>query len=178
MAAFDLKAKLAELNLVLPPAPAPVASYLPGVASGDLVIVSGQLPMKDGQLLAIGPVGSAVTLEQAQAAARQCVLNGLAIIDAGIGGNWDRFVRAVRLGVFVCSDNAFVEQHKVANGASDLLVEVLGDAGRHARAAVGVNALPLGASVEVELMVEVRSKPPTPGNGPTKRGLLSHRPTW
>lgn len=171
MAGFNLKARLTELNLTLPPAPAPVASYLPGVMSGNLVFVSGQLPLKDGQLLATGPVPSAATLEQAQAAARQCVLNALAIIDAGIAGRWERFVRAVRLGVFVQSDDRFTEQHKVANGASDLLVEIFGDGGRHARAAVGVNALPLGASVEVELIAEVQGTPPEQEKKP--RGIFS-----
>jgi enamine deaminase RidA (YjgF/YER057c/UK114 family) len=174
MADFDLQARLGELGLTLPPPPAPVASYLPGVASGDLVFVSGQLPMKDGQLLAVGPVPTTVSLEQAQAAARQCVLNALSIIDAGIGGKWSRFVRMVRIGVFVQSADDFTQQHLVANGASDLLVEILGDAGRHARAAVGVNALPLGASVEIEFAAEIVSKPPER----PRRGIFSHRPTW
>ena len=156
----SLKDRLAELGLALPTPAAPVASYLPATASGDLVVVSGQLPMRDGALLASGPVPSAVSVADAAAAARQCVLNGLAAVDLGIAGHWFRFVRVVRLGVYVWSDAGFGEQHKVANGASDLLVEVFGDAGRHARAAVGAAGLPLGASVEVELMLEVRSQPP------------------
>lgn len=168
----DLRARLTELGLELPAAPAPVASYLPGVMSGDLVFVSGQLPMRGGALLAQGPVPSRVNLEDAQAAARQCVLNGLAIADAGIAGNWRRFVRVVRIGVFVLSDAGFAEQHKVANGASDLLVEIFGDAGRHARAAVGVHALPLHASVEIELILHIRGAPPP------RRGIFSYRPTW
>lgn len=110
--------------------------------------------MKEGSLLAIGSVPSTVSIEQAQAAARQCVLNGLAVVAAEVG-SIDRIRRIVRLGVFVQCDTGFTEQPKVANGASDLLVRVFGEAGRHARAAVGSIALPLGASVEVEMLVEV-----------------------
>lgn len=152
----DIKSKLAELNLVLPEPPKPVASYIPAVRAGDLLYVSGQLPMKDGQLMAIGKVPSAVPIELARSAARQCALNGLAIVGAELGGDWSRLVRIVRLGVFVQSDDDFTQQPQIANGASDLLQQLLGEPGRHARAAVGVNALPLGAAVEVELLVQVR----------------------
>lgn len=152
---MDLHARLRELGLTLPPAPKPVAAYVPCVRAGDLVCVSGQLPMKEGSLLATGPVPSKISLDQAQQAARQCALNALAILDQEIGGDWSRFRRIVRLGVFVCCDNDFVDQPKVANGASELLVQILGEQGRHARAAVGANALPLGASVEVELLAQV-----------------------
>jgi enamine deaminase RidA (YjgF/YER057c/UK114 family) len=157
---FDLRRRLDELGLQLPDPPKPVASYLPACASGDLIFVSGQLPMKAGQLLASGPVASACSLENAQAGARQCVLNALAIVDAGIAGLWFRFERVVRIGVFVASEASFTEQHKVANGASDFLVEIFGEQGKHARAAVGVPCLPLGASVEVEFTFAVRGKPP------------------
>ena len=153
---MDIHAKLKELGCVLPKAPKPVATYVPSVRIGNLIYISGQLPMSEGKLVAIGQVPSKVTIEQAQAAAKQCALNGLAIIDDQLGGDWSKFVRVVRLGAFVSSDDSFTEQPKVANGASDFLGQVLGDAGKHARAAVGVNTLPLGASVEVELLVEVR----------------------
>ncbi len=153
---MDLRAKLASLGLWLPAAPQPVASYVAAVRSGNLIFVSGQLPLKDGKLTGAGTVPSSMTLDAAQAAARICVLNALAIIDRALDGEWSRFVRVVRLGVFVASDDGFTEQSRVANGASDLLVEVFGEAGRHARAAVGVNALPLGAAVELEMAVEVR----------------------
>jgi enamine deaminase RidA (YjgF/YER057c/UK114 family) len=153
---MDIHAKLASLNLKLPAAPKPVAVYVPAVRTGNLIYVSGQLPMSEGQLIANGPAPSAVSLEQAQAAARQCALNALAIVGDQIGGDWSRLVRIVRLAVFVASDNSFTDQPKVANGASELLGQVFGDAGKHARAAVGVNVLPLGASVEVEMIVEVR----------------------
>ncbi|HMN96164.1 MAG TPA: RidA family protein [Phycisphaerales bacterium] len=148
--------RLASLGLVLPPAPKPVASYVPAVRSGSLVFVSGQLPFRDGALAATGPVPSATSLEAAQAAARQCVLNALSVLASQLDGDLSRVTRIVRLGVFVCSDAGFSEQPKVANGASDLLQEIFGEAGRHARAAVGSIALPLGASVEVEMLAEVR----------------------
>jgi len=155
MAELNLNAKLTELGLALPPAPEPVAAYLPWRVDGSgQIVVSGQLPMKDGELLATGPLPD-TSLEQAQQAARQCVLNGLAIIDKALDGDWSRFSHMVRIGVFVCSDPLFTEQHKVANGASELLAQVLGDQGRHARAAVGVIALPLGATVELELTAAV-----------------------
>jgi len=146
---------LRSLGLSLPTPPKPVASYIPSVRTGMLVFVSGQLPLKDGALLATGPVPSAVGLDQAKAAARQCVLNALAVLAAELDGNLDRVRRVVRVGVFVCSDAGFTDQPKVANGASDLLQEIFGERGRHARAAVGSIALPLGASVEVELCAEV-----------------------
>ncbi len=149
-------ARLAALGLVLPPAPKPVASYVPAVRTGSLVFVSGQLPFKDGQLLATGAVPSKTSIEAGQAAARQCVLNALAVLADQIDGDLDRVVRIVRLGVFVCSEPGFTEQPKVANGGSELLQELFGERGRHARAAVGSVALPLGASVEIEMLAEVR----------------------
>jgi enamine deaminase RidA (YjgF/YER057c/UK114 family) len=147
--------RLRELGLTLPPAPKPVAAYIPAVRSGNLVFISGQLPFKDGQLLATGPVPSPVSLEQAQAAAKQCVLNCLAVLADQAGGTLDRVKRIVRLGVFVCSQPGFTEQPKVANGASELLQQLFGESGRHARAAVGSIALPLGAAVEIEMVAEL-----------------------
>lgn len=152
---MTIESKLANLGLSLPTPPKPVAAYIPCVRTGNLVVVSGQLPMAAGQLLATGRVPSVVDLEQAQECARQCVLNGLAILKAELDGDWSGLVKVVRVGVFVQSDDGFAEQPQVANGASQLLVDVLGDAGRHARAAVGVNALPLNAPVEVEFTFEV-----------------------
>ncbi len=147
--------QLAELGLTLPTVPAPVASYIPGVRVGQLVLTSGQLAFADGRLMHPGHVGAEVTLEQAQACARQALLNALAIVASQAGGI-DRIARIVRLGVFVASAAGFNDQPKVANGASDLLLQVFGDLGRHVRAAVGVNELPLGACVEIELTAEVR----------------------
>lgn len=147
--------RLAELQLTLPPVTPPVGSYIPGVRVGPLVLVSGQLPMSQGKLLAVGKVGRDVTLEEANRAARQCALNALAIA-AETAGGIDRIARVVRLGVFVNSADGFTDQPKVANGASDLMVDLFGDAGKHVRAAVGCNELPLNAAVEVEMMVEHR----------------------
>ncbi len=151
----DLPAQLARLNLTLPTPPAAVASYVPAVRVGDLITVSGQLPMRDGKMVATGPVPSATSIESAQDAARQCILNGLAQVGHLIDNDWLRLTRVVRLGVFVCSDAGFDQQHIVANGASDLLFELLGETGRHARAAVGVIALPLAACVEIEMTVQI-----------------------
>lgn len=152
---MDIDAKLKSLGLAMPAAPAPVGSYLPGVRTGNLILLSGQIPFKDGKLLQTGSVPSQASLKQAQASARQCVLNGLAIVRQMLDGDLSRVRRVVRLGVFVQSDNGFFDQAKVANAASDLMVELFGDAGRHVRASVGVNALPLNSTTEVEMMVEV-----------------------
>jgi len=147
--------RLAELGLSLPTPPRPVAAYVPAVRTGSLLYVSGQVPLRDGALVATGPVPSMVTPDLAAEAARQCVLNGLAVMRAELDGDLDRVRQIVRVGVFVCSDPGFTGQPAVGNGASELLVDLFGDAGRHARAAVGSVALPLGASVEVEFLVEV-----------------------
>ncbi len=153
---MSIETKLAERGLVLPLAPNPVAAYIPCVRTGNLVVVSGQLPMSAGHLLVTGRVPSVVDLEQAMECARQCVLNGLAILKNELGGDWSKLVRVVRVGVFVQCDAGFDGQPQVANGASQLLVDLLGDAGRHARAAVGTNALPVNAPVEIEFTFEVR----------------------
>lgn len=146
---------LAGLGFTLPAAPKPVAAYVPAVRSGNLIFVSGQLPMSSGALLQTGPVPSKVSIEDAQVAARQCALNALAVIADQLGGDLTKVKRVVRLGVFVQSDDRFDGQPKVANGASEFMQAVFGEAGRHARAAVGTNALPLDATVEVEVLVEV-----------------------
>jgi enamine deaminase RidA (YjgF/YER057c/UK114 family) len=153
---MDFAAHLASLGIALPPAPKPVAAYIPAVRTGNLIFVSGQLPMRDGALIATGPVPSACSIDLARECARQCILNALAVVGDQLGGDLTRVVRIVRVGAFVQSDDGFTEQPKVANGASELLQQVFGEVGRHARAAVGTNALPLGASVEIDLVVEVR----------------------
>lgn len=143
----QLQTNLEKLGLALPEVPKPVASYVPAKKVGGLIYVSGQLPLREGQLMVTGPVPSKVSVEDAQAAARQCVLNGLAAaMSVGTPAS------VVRVGGFVQSDDGFDGQPKVINGASDLLLELFGDAGRHVRAAVGANALPLNASVEVEFV--------------------------
>jgi enamine deaminase RidA (YjgF/YER057c/UK114 family) len=146
---------LAKLGLTLPTPARPVAAYVPTVRTGNLVFVAGQLPFVDGKLPKTGRVGEGVTLEEGQLYARLAALNALAAVKAEVG-DLARVTRVVRVGAFVASADAFTDQPKVANGASELLVQVFGEAGRHARSAVGVNALPLGAPVEIELLVEVR----------------------
>ena len=153
---MSIEKKLEELGLSLPEAPKPVAAYVPALISGNHLFVSGQLPMSGGELLATGKVSSQISIEQAQQAARQCVLNALAIARAELGGDLSRLIRVVRVGVFVQSDDDFFAQPQIANGASEFLQEILGDAGRHVRAAVGVNALPLNTPVEIEFIFEVK----------------------
>ena len=153
---FSIDDRLHDLGIEIPVAPAPVASYVPAVQTGSLLIVSGQVPFKDGKVLAHGPVPSVVSAEDAAVAARQCAINGLAVAKASLDGDLSRITQVVRLGVFVQSDDRFDGQPTVANGASELMVDIFGDAGRHARAAVGVNALPLDVSVEIEFVFEVR----------------------
>ncbi len=153
---MNIHDKLAELGLTLPDPPKAVAAYVPAAQVNGMVIVSGQLPMQDGQLTVTGPVPSKASLEASERAARTCVLNALAVVDPLLDGDWSRLVRVVRIGVFVASDPTFTDQHLVANGASELLVKLLGEQGRHARAAVGVQSLPLGASVEIEFTFQVK----------------------
>jgi len=148
--------RLSELGLALPPAPAPVAAYVPAVRTGNLVFVSGQIPFVDGELIARGRVPDVVDVEQAALAARACALNGLSVLAAQLEGGLSDVLRIIRIGVFVQCEPGFSGQPIVANGASELLVEIFGNAGRHARAAVGSIGLPLDATVEIELLVEVR----------------------
>ncbi len=138
----------------MPTVPGPFGAYVPAKRVGDLVFVAGQLPMKDGKLTAVGQVPSRCSMEQAKAAARQCVINALAAVKA-VEGTIDRLSGVARVGAFVSSDSGFVEQPKVANGASEFLLELFGESGKHVRAAVGVNTLPLDASVEVEFVFTI-----------------------
>lgn len=146
--------RLAALGIQLPTAPKPVASYVPVRISGHQAFVSGQLPFENGKLPAEGTVPVTVTPEAAKAMARRCVVNALACLQQALG-SIDRVRGVVKVGVFVASDAGYGGQPGIANGASDLLVEVFGEAGRHARAAVGVPALPLNATVEVEFVFEI-----------------------
>jgi enamine deaminase RidA (YjgF/YER057c/UK114 family) len=150
----DPEANLARLGLVLPTPAKPVAAYIPARRSGSLLFISGQIPVRDGAMLATGRVPDVVSLEKARECARQCALNGLAAAKAELG-SLSRIARVVRVGCFVACEDGFGDQPKVANGASELLVEVFGEAGRHARAAVGTNALPLNVPVEVEFLFEM-----------------------
>jgi enamine deaminase RidA (YjgF/YER057c/UK114 family) len=146
--------RLAELGLSVPEVAKPVAAYVPAVRSGNYVYTSGQLPMRDGQLLATGKVGGEVTPEEATECARQCALNAIAAVRAEVG-DLSNIKRIVKVVAFVASTPDFTGQPGVANGASELFGDVFGETGQHARSAVGVPVLPLDAPVEVELLVEV-----------------------
>lgn len=145
--------RLAERDITLPQAPAPVGAYVPAVRAGSLVFTAGQLPLVDGAVAATGKVGAEIDVDAAAQLARTCALNALAAVDALVG--LDSVVRIVKVVGFVASAPGFTAQPAVVNGASDLLGEVFGDAASHARSAVGVAELPLGVPVEVELVVEV-----------------------
>jgi enamine deaminase RidA (YjgF/YER057c/UK114 family) len=146
--------RLAELGLAVPEVAKPVAVYVPAVASGDLVFTSGQLPMRNGELMVTGKVGGEVSVEEAVACAQQCALNAIAAVRS-IVGDLDRVAQVVKVVAFVASTPDFTGQPGVANGASELLGKAFGDAGVHARSAVGVPVLPLDAPVEVEIVVRV-----------------------
>jgi enamine deaminase RidA (YjgF/YER057c/UK114 family) len=150
-----IEKKLAEVGITLPTPAAPIANYLPFVRTGNTVVISGQLCFgSDGKLVAKGQLGAAVSIEDGQKAARACVVNLLSQLKGAIG-DLDKVVRVIRLGGFINSAAGFADGPKVMNGASDLIVEVFGDKGRHARTTVGVSALPLDAAIEVEGLFEV-----------------------
>ncbi len=147
--------RLSALKITLPEAPAPVAAYVPAVQAGEFVYTAGQLPLVAGQLQHTGVVGQDLTLDEAVECARICALNAIAAVK-GVVGDLDRVERVVKITGWVASANDFTDQPKVLNGASELIVAIFGDAGKHARAALGVNVLPLGAPVEVEMIVKVK----------------------
>lgn len=148
-------AKLSSLGITLPTPAAPVANYVGFVKSGNQVFISGQLPLENGELKFIGKVGSKISVDDAKKAARLCAINLLAQLKSACDGNLDRVTRCIKLGVFVNADADFIDHPTVANGASDLMVEALGDAGKHARAAVGSGSLPRGVCVEVDAIFEI-----------------------
>lgn len=152
---MSIEQRLKELGITLPPAPAPGANYVPYVREGNLIFVAGQLPREaDGQLQHVGKVGDELSVEDGYASARVCALNCLAQLQAALG-SLDRVKRIVRVGGFVNCTDGFTQQAQVINGASDVIVEVLGDRGKHARAAVGNNSLPRNVATEVELVAAV-----------------------
>ena len=146
--------RLKKLNIVLPPAPAPAANYVPYVKSDKLIFVSGQIPMLNGELIT-GKVGKNIEIEDTKKAARLCGLAIISQLNEATNSNLDEINRIVKLGGFVNCIDEFTQQPEIINGASDLMVEVFGDRGKHARSAVGMAALPLGIAVEIELIVEV-----------------------
>lgn len=151
----DVLRRLEDRGLQLPPPPEPVASYEPVSHVGPVAFVAGQIPMHDGQLLHPGKLGTSVSVEMGQEGAARAALQALSALRHHLGGSLDRLVRIAQVTVYVAADAGFVEHSRVANGASDLLVDVLGARGRHARAAVGVSSLPLGSSVEVAVTAEL-----------------------
>lgn len=153
---MSIEKKLAELGLDIPMTPQAVANYVGFSIVGNLVIVSGQLPFKNGQLEFKGKVGQNISLEQAQEAARLCAINILSQLKTACDGDLNKVKNCIRLGGYVNCTPDYTDQPKVINGASDLMVAVFGEHGKHARAAVGVNALPLGVCVEVEAMFELK----------------------
>jgi enamine deaminase RidA (YjgF/YER057c/UK114 family) len=150
-----IDARLNELNITLPAPPAPVASYVPYVVTGNMVFISGQVTMAADGLKYIGKVGADISLEDGKAAARLCAINVIAQVKAACGGDLDRVKRCVKVGVFVNAVADFTQHPEVANGASDLFQEVFGDAGKHSRAAVGAGSLPRGVATEVEAVFEI-----------------------
>ena len=153
--AGQIDARLAELGITIPEAAAPVANYVGHVVSGNIVFVSGQVTIVDGQLQYIGKLGDSISLDDGYQAARLCAINIIAQLKAACGGDLDRVKRVVRLGGCVNSTPDFKDQPKVINGASDLMVEVFGDKGKHSRAAVSAGALPSGVAVEVDCIAEI-----------------------
>jgi len=150
-----IDARLTELGITLPAPAAPVANYIPYNVAGKLVVVSGQIPLRDGKIAFTGKVGGTVSMEDGRAAARLCFINLVAQVKAACGGDLDRVTRVVRLGGFIAAGPDFTQHAVVMNGASDLAVEVFGEAGRHARTTIGVPSLPGDAAVEVEGMFEI-----------------------
>ncbi|MBI4459907.1 MAG: RidA family protein [Acidobacteria bacterium] len=153
---MTVEEKLREMGLELPSPPAPVAAYLPCVRAGNLLFISGQIPKEKGELKYRGHAGSELSVQEAVQAARLCALNALSVLQQEVG-DFARVKRIVKLTGFVGSAAGFHEQPKVVDGASQLLVDLFGEKGRHARATVGVNELPLGAAVEIEMIVEVEA---------------------
>lgn len=150
-----IEERIVKLGLVLPEAPAPVASYVPVVCTGNLLFISGQIPFKDGDLPWKGLVGRDVSVKDGQEAARTCILNALAVIKKELG-SLDKIERIVRLSGFIACAPDFFQQPQVINGASDLLVEIFGERGKHSRVALGVASLPLNAPVEIDIICEIR----------------------
>jgi enamine deaminase RidA (YjgF/YER057c/UK114 family) len=151
---FD--ARIKELGIELPAAPKPLGSYVPAVRTGSLVYLSGQLPLLDGKLIRTGVVGRDIDVQEANALALQCAINALSVLSEFLGGSLDSVKRCVKLSGYVASANDFTQQPQVINGASDLMAEVFGDSGKHARAAVGVNVLPINSPIEITFIFETQ----------------------
>ncbi len=153
---MSIEERLKELGITLPPAPQPLGAYIPCVRSGNLLFLSGILPLRDGKIQITGRVGESVTIEEARQEARQVVINALSILKATIG-NLDLVKRCIKLSGYIASSADFVEQPTILNAASELLYEVFGEKGRHARVAIGVSTLPLNSPIEIDFIFEVSS---------------------
>lgn len=153
---MSIEERLKELGIILPPAPQPLGAYIPCVRSGNLLFLSGVLPLREGKLLKTGRVGESLSLEEARQEARQVVINALSIVKATIG-DLDFVSRCIKLNGYIASSPDFTEQPSVLNSASELLYEVFGERGRHARVAIGVNILPLNSPIEIDFIFEVSS---------------------
>lgn len=152
---MSIEDRLSELGIKLPEPAAPVANYVPFVRTGNIISISGQIPLQGGKVVYQGIVGDTISMDEACAAARLCAINLIAQMGAACDGNLNRVERVVKLGGFVNGINGFGDQPKIINAASDLMVDVFGDKGRHSRSAVGVNGLPLGVPVEIDALVEI-----------------------
>jgi len=155
MSTLTAENRLQNLSIELPAPAAPVANYVPFVKSGNLISISGQIPIKNGELAFTGIVGKDITIDDGCAAARLCAINLIAQMKAACDGDLERVMRVVRLGGFVNGTDGFQQQPVIINAASDLMVDVFGDKGRHSRSAVGVNGLPMGVPVEIDALVEI-----------------------
>lgn len=151
---MNIESRLQELGIELPEMSKPIAAYVPGLVAGNMLYISGQLPLKNGELLYQGRLGEDLTVEEGQLAARQSAINALAVVKA-MAGSWDRVVRIVKITGFIQSGTDFFQQAQVLNGASELLQELMGDRGKHARSAVGVSNLPMNAACEIEMIAEL-----------------------
>jgi enamine deaminase RidA (YjgF/YER057c/UK114 family) len=151
---MNVSEKLKSMNITLPPVAGPFGAYIPAKKVGNLIFVAGQIPRKEGKIIAIGPIPSQCSMDQARAAAKQCVINALAAVQSMGPSAVDSIKGVARVGAFIHSDNTFYEQPKVADAASEFLLELFGPAGQHARSAVATNTLPLNASVEIEFIFE------------------------
>ncbi|HBR69132.1 MAG TPA: hypothetical protein DEA55_07140 [Rhodospirillaceae bacterium] len=154
---MSIEAKLKELGYQLPKAAAPAANYVPFVVSGNMLFVAGQIPFLNGEKMHLGRLGENLSIEQGAEAAKACALNILAQANAAAGGDWSRIKRCVKLGAFVNCTPDFTDHPKVVNGASDLIVAAMGEAGKHARFAVGAPSLPLGVAVEIDAIFEIKA---------------------
>ena len=156
MITINIEYNLEQAGIILPEVVKPLASYVPGLIAGDLVYISGQLPIKDGKVLYTGKLGPDLTVEEGQQASRLAAINCLAVLKSCLA-DWSSLERIIKINGYIQSGQAFFDQPKVLNGASDLLVQIFGEQGQHARAAVGVYALPLNAACEIEMIAKIKS---------------------